>query len=241
MMLLGIGTQMSLSRFTSALSLFAFPWLGSTFSQFDATENSAADKDVLCVMGEKMLRTARRLHQPLSVIVLQLYDLPELELVFGPRAAQEVVAKTMAELIHLSPRKGFAAHVHPDTFALLMPHKEADAALLAVEARLGKPCALELNVNGEELVLLPEVMVDAVAGTESVQEAYERLCRDIAKARLWEQRRQKYLRRERESHTRPVDLYRAKPQTAPKTVWDKRAPAFFPQFPATIAMPMGAR
>jgi GGDEF domain-containing protein len=186
------------------------------------------------VMGGKMLRTARRLQQPLSVLVLQLYDLPELEVVFGSRAAKEVVAKTMAKLVHLSPRDGFAVHTGPDTFALLMPDTEDDDALGAVEAFLGKPCALEFDVDGEELVLVPEVMVGTVNGTESVQEAYERLCRDIAKARLWEQRRQKYLRRERESHTRPMGLYPAKPQDATQTGWDKRAPAFHPQVPATL-------
>ena len=232
---------MTLSRLTSALNLLAFPRPGSAVSRFDATTNSAADMDVMCVVGEKMLRTARRLQQPLSVLVLQLHDLPELELVFGSRAAQEVVAKTMAKLVHLSPRKGLAVHTGPDTFALLMPDTEDDAAWAAVEARLGNLCAFEFDVDGEELVLVPEVMIGTVDGTESVREAYERLCRGLAKARLWEQRRQTYLRRERESHTRPMRLYPAEPQTSTKTVWDQSVPAFYPQVPATIAMPIGAR
>lgn len=232
---------MSLSRFPSALNLLAFPRLASAFSRYDAPKNSSADKDVMRVVGEKMLRTTRRLQQPLSILVLHLYDLPELEVVFGSRAAQEVVAKTMAKLVRLSARKALAVHTGPDTFALLMPDTEDGAALGAVEARLGDPCVLEFYVDGEELVLVPEVMVGTVNGNESVQEAYERLCRDIAKARLREQRRQKYLRRERESHTRPMRLYPAKPQTSTKTVWDKSELAFYPQVPATIAMPIGAR
>jgi PAS domain-containing protein len=64
----------------------------------------------------------------------------------------------------------------------------------------------------ERYRLLFESSADAIFHTESVEDVYRALCGDLLKAQLHAKRRQTYLRRERESHSRPMPL---------SSTWDK--------------------
>lgn len=183
------------------------------------------------------------------MLMLQLYDLPELELVFGTDAVQEVSDRAMAALEGVAGRTGFAVRTAPDTFALLMPDAKAEEVLRALQDRLGKPCCIEFELAGAEILTLPDVLARAVSDTETVEDAYESLRRDIGNAREAEARRQDYLRRERESHTRPPHLTtRDMPnEAAPKKTVPKEAkrikdiPAFHAALPPTIPIQLGVR
>ena len=192
------------------------------------------DGDALRLAGEVMLRSARRARRSLSILVMQLHDLPELELVFGCAAADEATDEAITQLTRIAARKGLVVRTAHDTFTLLMPDTSAEALADAIHAGLGTPCCIEFELEGEEILLVPEVMVRAVGATESVGDAYETSCRDIARARRDEKQRRNHLRIERESHTRPMRL---RPKPAP----DKDMPTFLRPLPPTTAVPTGPR
>ena len=183
-----------------------------------------------------MLCRLRGNHQPLSVVVFDISDLPELECVFGLQAAKEIIAQTAAALQRLAARRGLAVQTAPTVFTVLLPGVGRDAALDVVRAALGRPCCIELDAGGHEIVLVPDFLVKTVFGdAASLREIYESLCQDMAHTRLKEERRDKYLARERESHSRPLKMQatKASPRTIPQ--------GGYPEGPATMPVPMGAR
>ncbi|HWI81972.1 hypothetical protein [Ramlibacter sp.] len=160
----------------------------------------------MCVAGEKLRQAARCRAQPLGMLVVQIHDLRELELLFGSGAGAEAARLALAELTRLGGRTGLALRTAADTFTLLMPDACAEDLVEAIEARLGKVYAIEFELGAHEIILVPDVLARRVRSTESVAEAYATLCSDIVQARSCEQRRQEFLRRERESHSMPASL-----------------------------------
>lgn len=232
-------------------------WQGSTVAPAACAEDTGPrhlrgpgpDKQAPYVAGKRMPRPVRRRQRALAMLMLQLYDLPELELVFGTDAVQEVSDRAMAALEGVAGRTGFAVRTAPDTFALLMPDAKAEEVLEALQDRLGKPCCIEFELDGEEILTLPDVLARAVSNTETVEDVHESLRRDIANARGAEACRQDYLRRERESHTRPAQLTtrdmpnEAAPQkTVPMEAKRiKDIPAFHAALPPTVPIQLGVR
>jgi len=192
------------------------------------------DKERLCAAGEQMLRAACANADPLTLAVLQLHDLPEVELVFGRAVAEQVIDSVMTELGRTAGRKGFVSRSEPDTFALLMPGLGVEATAAALAARFGQPCVIELEVDQGEILLVPDLRVHALPASKSIKQEYERLCDAMVRARGREERRREYLRKERESHTLPMDLPLVHaPQ--PKRL------LCYPPLPLTVPVPMGAR
>lgn len=202
------------------------------------------DKDSLFKVGDEMLRRARGNNRVLSVAVFELSDLPELQCVFGWRATRDVIAQIAVRLQGLIARKGFAVRTSATTFTVLLPGVDRDGALAVIHAALGQPCCIEwVAAGGEEIVLVPEFMVRTVSGDSvCVSEVHESLRRDIAQARLMEERRTKYLKRERESHSRPM---KSPPPPmklhATKASPRKVPPLDYPPMATTMAVPMGLR
>lgn len=192
------------------------------------------DERPLCVMGENMLRKARAAGQPLSLVVMQVHDLPEVELVFGRAAAAQAIHQVMDRLTLVAARNGLLVRSAADTFALLVPESGAEATVAAVNARFGEPCVIEFESDGAEVLLVPDVRVHTLEVGESVQQVYERTCRLIAQERGREELRCDYIRKEREAYTRPMGLP-LRPSSEPS----RRV--YYPALPATMPVPMGAR
>lgn len=192
------------------------------------------DERLLGVMGEKMLRKARAVGEPLSLVVMQVYDLPEVELVFGGAAAAQAIHHVMNQLTRVAARNGLLVRSAADTFALLVPGSGAEATVAAVNARFGKPCVIEFESDGDEVLLVPDVRVHTFGAGESLEQVYERVCRLIAKERGREKVRCDYIRMEREAYTRPMGLP-SEPSSEPSRQ------VYYPVLPATIPVPMGAR
>lgn len=190
------------------------------------------DEELLSVVGEKMVAAARASGQPITLVVMQVYDLPEVELVFGRSAAEEVIDEVMTQLTRMAARKGFVVRSKADTFALLIPGMNAQATMAALGARFGRPCAIEFELGEDEILLVPDVKVHTLDAGESLREVYTRVGRLIARERGREQLRCEYLRSEREAHT-PIGLSCARPEPREKV--------YYPVLPATIPVPMGAR
>lgn len=194
------------------------------------------DQEAMFKIGNEMLCRSSGNHQPLSVVVFDLSDLPELECIFGVQAAEEIIAETVARLQGLATRKGLAVRTSATVFTVLLPGIGHDEALDLIGAALGQPCCIELEAGGDEIMLVPEFMVRTVFGhAVSIKETFESLCRDIAQTRLDEERRKKYLERERESHSRPKKLQAT--EARPRNI----SQLAYPPMPATIPVAMGTR
>lgn len=165
--------------------------------------NWAIERARLAALGEKMCEAARRQARSVGMLILQMEDLAELEVLFGARAAHEVVRRAAAELTELAADGGLVLRTAADTLTLLTPGHDAEDLLDGIEARLGKSCAIDFELDHEEIVIVPDVLARRVRSGETVAQAYDTLCHDLVHQRSCAQRRHDYLRRERESHTGP--------------------------------------
>ena len=201
------------------------------------------DKDAMFKAGDEMLHRRRGDNHPLSVAVFDLSDLPELQCVFGRQATRDFIAQTAVRLQGLIARKGLAARTGATTFTVLLPGVDRDGALAVIRAALGQPCCIELAAGGEEIVLVPDFMVRTVSGDSvCLSEVYESMCRDIGGARLIEARRTKYLQRERESHSRPMQSSPLPMKPQATKAGPRRIPRpDYPPMAATMPVPMGPR
>lgn len=186
-------------------------------------------RQAMLAAGAQMLARARRDNQSLTIAVFDLSDLPELESLFGARVAREVLAQVTSRLQGPATGKGLVMRTAGTVFTVLMPGFGRDRALQAIENSMGSPCRIELDADDHEIVLVPEFKVHTLRPDSGpLAQVYADLRRDIAAAQQLERRRQRYLQRERESHTRPMEL-RADGQA--------RRPAFVPM-DATMPVPL---
>lgn len=163
----------------------------------------------LLAVAQSMHESAGLRGQPLGLLVLQVADLAELEIVFGRLTAVAATQLLMKSMSAVAGAAGVALQTGADTFALVVPGRRGEDLRAAVAARLGAASSLEMDFDGEEIVLVPDVGAATVAGGESVEQAYLDLLHAVESARSMEQLRCDYLRREREAHTRPAELQSA--------------------------------
>jgi GGDEF domain-containing protein len=213
----------------------------------------AGDFNALVVAGDAMIQRARRDKQAMTVAVFDLSDLPELRSVFGKRVTQEVVQRVSELFQRIATSKGLVARTGATMFTVLMPGFGRDRALAVISEVMGYPCRIELDASRDEIVLIPEYLVQTVRGdTGSVADVIAALKRGIVQARELEQSRRRYLKRERESHTRPGDVRAVSTVSAATAASTARAGELRPQVDsaarrhayrsvATIPMPLAAR
>lgn len=164
-------------------------------------------RQAMLAAGTAMQVRAAQDNQPLSLVVFDLSDLPELEAVFGAAVAREVMTQVTSRLQELATGKGLVMRTEGTVFTVLMPGFGRDRALQAIERTMGNPCCIELDADDHEIVLVPEFKVHTLRPESGpLAQVYAALRRDIAAAQQLEQRRQRYLQLERESHTRPMEL-----------------------------------
>lgn len=178
--------------------------------------------------GEKLLHAARALGRAPALAVMQIDDLPELELVFGGHGVDRVMQAVVTGLTRIAAGHGLVVRTAADTFALLMPGGGAGAAVAALQARFGTPCTIEIGSGRDEILVVPDVMVHPLGPQDSIAQAYDDLCRYIAKARR---------------HGQPMRS--CEPQRAPcgsvatrPPIVRAPAPQYTPPLPATIPVPL---
>jgi hypothetical protein len=110
--------------------------------------------------------------------------------------------------------RGLAARTGPAEFTVLMPVSR-DKALASIARLLGSPMRIELDAGDSEIVMVPNFVVEA-AGPDvaCVSDIREELHGDLARIAHSEQRRRRYLQRERESHSRPMGITAAVAEAA---------------------------
>lgn len=187
------------------------------------------DLALLHAGGEKLLQAARALGRTPALAVMQIDDLPELELVFGRRGVDRVIEAVMSGLTRAAAGNGLVVRTATDTFALVMPGGGAGAAIAALQARFGKPCTIEVGSGPDEIFVTPDVMVHPLAPRDSVAQVYADLCRYITKSRKHRQTVPQRTDCASAAGDSPID--RAAPAPAPQ---------YSPPLPATIPVPLSA-
>lgn len=174
------------------------------------------NKDGFTAHGDELLATCRREQRPLSVAVFDCADLLEVRSIYGSRITRKLMARIAHKLTRLSANQGLAARTGPAEFTVVLPGMGREKALAAIARVLGTPMRIELDAGDSEIVLVPNFLVEAAgADTERVEELYQDLQRDLARIEHDEQRRQHYLQRERERHSRPMGVV-SLPEPAPR-------------------------
>jgi len=170
--------------------------------------------------GAELLAACRLENRPLSVAVFDCADLLEVRSIYGSRITRKLMARITRKLMKLCTDQGLAARTGPAEFTVILPGMNREKALAAIARVLGSPMRIELDAGDSEIVLVPSFLVEcAGSGTSCVDEIYEDLRRELTQIDEQEQRRQRYLQRERERHSRPmgiISLPPAAPASKPK-------------------------
>jgi GGDEF domain-containing protein len=157
--------------------------------------------------GDVLLAGCRRDNRPVSVAVFDCADLLEVREIYGSRIARKLMERTVRKLGALCASHGLAARTGPAEFTVLLPGMGRDKALASIARLMGSPTRIELDAGDSEIVMVPNFVVEA-AGPDvaCVSEIREELHGDLARIAHSEQRRRRYLQRERESHSRPMGI-----------------------------------
>jgi GGDEF domain-containing protein len=182
---------------------------------FPSKRGFPEDTRRLSAVGDAMLYKTRKEHRPLSLAVFDFSDLPELQAVFEGRIASGFGALIARRLQLIAPAKGVVVRTGPTTFVVLLPNFDSTRARLAIRSALGRACCIEFDVGNSEILLVPEFTTQTVrSDAESIAQVYRDLRTELARGLQHTERRQAYLKRERESHTRPMRLAPATPMAA---------------------------
>jgi GGDEF domain-containing protein len=174
-------------------------------------ERWASHRAAFYRIGDGLALEAQRTRAPMTVVVFEQGDLPELRDVFGAEAVQAVVADFTAKLKVLAGASGLAVRADATAWAVLLPGHDAKATVAAVKNAMGAGLAVEA---GEEILLVPRIAMHSIGEQAAPMRAIYREMREkIRNAQAVELQREEYLRRERESYTRPSTL--AEAVTAP--------------------------
>ena len=190
------------------------------------------NRAVLATVGDEMLAHCRRASRPLSIIVLDQSDFPELKRVFGSEVARQMAAKFAEKLQTLAAPKGAAIRTDGATFTVLLPGVGRDRAQAALQHVLGIACSVELKVGEDEVVLASDFLIQTVGNeATSIEEVYGAMRKDIHHAQQQELSRKRHLSRERQPRSS---------KSAPVMDDDARF-ATAVRHEVTIPMPLGSR
>ena len=163
----------------------------------------------LLTQGERLVMRAGRKS---ALAIFDFHDLLEVPGIFGQEVGSVLQDAVVERMLRLAGRHGLAARTGPAQFAVLLPGTPRQGALDATVRVFGKPCRLEMDLDGDELVLVPEVTVDTCeAEAGAVGALYQRLSVHLATQRDLDERRRNWLRRSRERHSRPAPLGAVRP------------------------------
>ncbi len=165
-----------------------------------------ADTSRLAAVGEALLRKARRNDQPLSVAVFDFADLPELQSVSEGQLARTLGSEIARKLQGIAAGQAVVVRTGPTRFAVLLRNFDSGRTRQAIAAAFGKGCCLEFEMGNGEMLLVPDWRAQTVRPDTAVEAVYLRLCAELVTGQRHAELRHEYIKRERESHTRPMRL-----------------------------------
>jgi len=162
------------------------------------------DRYSLLAAGNRLQRGSRR---DAAVLLFDFEDLAELSQLYGDRAGRDAVRQVSQELQRVAGEQGLAARTGASQFTLLLPDCSRQQAVARAVRELGTPCRIELDLDGGEAVLVPDVLAEdfpkAGGGLAVLQ---RKLGERLAAHRLHRRQREEYLRRSRERYSRTAPL-----------------------------------
>ena len=165
------------------------------------------NRQALMHVGETFLGQARSEGRGLTAIVLDFADLLEVRDIYGRHVSHKVLLRVVRKIQSIAGPQGVAFRTGRAQFTVLLPGSR-EKAHAAVQRALGKPCRVEFDAGDSEIVLVPDVMAECAApAVETIDELYREIARNLAEQRNYERRRQHWLTRERERHSRPMSLH----------------------------------
>jgi len=181
---------------------------GEAQDSMSAQERWASHRAALYQIGDNMVIDAVRTGEPMSVVVFEQVDLPELRDIFGAAAARAVVADFTAKLKALAGTRGLAVRADATTWAVLLPGHDDQSTVAAVKQAMGASLAAESDAADEEILLVPRIAMHTVGQRVApMRSIYREMREKIQQAHSSELMRQEYLRRERERHSRTASLH----------------------------------
>ncbi len=207
------------------------------------TDSSTAlyNRSGLLAHGKLLLAACRGERRELTLAVFDCNDLLEARAVYGNRTSRKLVDSIVRKLKLLAGAEGLAARTGPTQFAVAMPMSR-ERAVQAIERVLGNPSRFELEGCKSEIVLVPNLMVEAIPAAGTLERMFAALCRGLARVKDEEQQRQRYLQRERVRHSRPMSIQPSAPEVRPaRAPLLDPDPVFTHQMPNTIPMPLPTR
>ena len=190
----------------------------------------------------KLLQERCRLERlELTLAVFDCNDLQEAREIYGSRTSRKLIDCIIKKLTLVAGERGLAARTGPTQFAVALPMSR-ERAVQMIERVMGNPSRFELEGGNSEIVLVPNLMVETVSPAGTVERLYSALCRGLTRLQDEEQRRHRYLQRERERHSRPMAIQEQAPAAQPARVPRLEPdPVHARQVPATIPMPLASR
>lgn len=162
------------------------------------------DRYSLLAAGNRLQRASRH---DAAVLLFDFEDLTELSELYGDAARRDAVNQVAQALRRIAGEQGLAARTGATQFTLLLPGCDRRQAIDRAERELGQPCRIELDLDGGEAVLVPDVLAEDLPRTGGGLATLQRQLVDrLAAHRQQRQRREEYLRRSRERYTRPAPL-----------------------------------
>ena len=210
------------------------------------TDRSTAlyNRGGLLAHGKVLLAACRAERRELTLAVFDCNDLMEARTIYGSRTSRKLIDCIVRKLTLLAGAQGLAARTGPAQFAVALPMSR-EKAVQAIERVLGNPGRFELEGCNSEIVLVPNLMVEAIPAAGSLERMLAALCRGLARVQEEETLRQRYLQRERERHSRPMsvaaplsDARAARPARTPRLEPD---PVVTHQLPNPIPLPLPTR
>lgn len=142
-----------------------------------------------------------------ALAVFDCSDLLEVRRIYGSRVARTLLLRLSDRLVAIAGERGLAARTGPAEFAVLLPGAGRERALQALQQVLGAPSHIEYEAGDSEIMLVPDFLLGRIGEEEDdLPGLHKLLSRKLAWAREQEARRRRYLRRERERHSRPMAL-----------------------------------
>jgi hypothetical protein len=126
-----------------------------------------------------------------------------------------VTAKFNQKLQALAGSRGLAMRSDATTWTVLLPGLNNAEAVAAVKHVFGPSLAVDVESEGEEILLVPTMEVRTVAREAApMRHIYQEMRGRIEGTLQRQRRREEFLRRERERHTRPAPLAATAPARA---------------------------
>jgi GGDEF domain-containing protein len=211
-------------------------WLGASIGggRDLRTVRAAGSRQALAAARDAMARRTPRI----AMAMVTLADLPEVQMLFGKRAARKVIGAAHARLRKVAGRRGFVCRSGPASFAVLVPGFSDETGSAPLRAALVRATSIEMEVAGEEIVVLASFAITELESATPMEQACRELSRRIvgeAQQRLQLQRRATRKRRSAAADPAATSASSvAYAPTAPATL-----PATVPAtLPATLPMPL---